>query len=228
MLFLVLLAVPLQLDGGAEAPPPAEDASVSIPAADAGVAEPEILISDKAALFEPRPTPAGKPPFRARVRLGFLNEWGNHPGAPLGLTLGVRLGGEIWGAVLEAWGLVPNSIGDITGTGSLSVGSFGGVLGLCHEHPVLSGSLMGCVLGRAGAMRFEPKNISDLSGEWQPVVAAGLRAGGEWPRDSFLAFYVALHAFVPITRGYLRGENVGWAQSWVFGGAQVGFRLRLE
>lgn len=205
-----------------------EDAGPPTSTADAGTTEQEILISEKAALLEPAPAPPGKPPFHARVRLGFLNEWGNHPGAPLGLSLGVRLGGEVWGAVLEAWGLLPNSLGDITGTGTLSVGSFGGVLGLCYEQPVLSGSLMGCALGRAGAMRFEAKNLPDLTSQWQPIVSAGLRLGGEWPRDSFLAFYTTLHAFVPITRGYLRGENVGWTQSWVFGGVQVGFRLRLE
>ncbi len=165
---------------------------------------------------------------RVHLRLGFVAEWGSHPGAPLGLSLGGRFGGAHWSAVLEAWGLLPNSIGDSLDRGSLSVGSFGGAVGVCYEHPLLSGVLMGCALGRGGVMRFEPHNLSDLQAAWQPLVSGGLRVGGEWPRDSFLAFYTTLEAYVPIVRGSLTGATVGWSQFWVFGGAQVGFRVRIQ
>lgn len=199
---LDLLPAPAEGDGGV---------------ADAGT---EILISEKAAVID-RPGAV-----RLHLRLGFLNEWANQPTAPLGLSLGFRFGGRSWTGIIEAWGLLPSSIGNRTG--SLSVGSFGGITGVCFEHPVLSGSLMGCALGRAGAMRFEPKNVADLSPTWQPILAAGLRVGGEWPRESFLAFYVSLQGFVPIIRGSLVGADLGWTQKWFFGGAQVGFRVRLE
>lgn len=198
-------------------------AGVNVAAADAGS---EAVISTTTSVAEL--TGAHEDGLRLHARLGFLTEWGNHPSAPLGLTLAVRVGGPNWSGVLEAWGLLPNSLGDLTGTGSLSVYSFGGIGGACYEHAVLSGALMGCVLGRGGVMRFDPRNVADLQGQWQPTVAAGVRAGGEWPRNSFVAFYVTAHAFVPIVRPYLRGENVGWTQTWVFGGAQVGFRVRLK
>lgn len=215
------VAVPT--DAGAPEPAAADDAGVVAAPTDGGtvVADGQ-AVSDVFALFETNDD------VHVRLRLGFLTEWGNHPHAPLGLSLGTRIGSRRWGGVIEVWGLLPESIGDTTETGSLSVFSFGATVGGCHEIPVLSGVFLGCVLGRGGVMHFEPRNVPDLSPTWQPIGSAGLRFGAEWPRESFLAFYVTAHGFVPFLRGYLRGSTVGWAQSWVYGGAQIGFRLRWQ
>lgn len=224
----VVTAEPTSLDGGVS-PELASDAGLDehdltphVDEGDGGVTDAgtEVLISELPAVIE-RPGAV-----RLHLRLGFVNEWANQPTAPLGLSLGFRFGGIYWTGLIEAWGLMPSSVGN--DNSSISVGSFGGITGVCYEHPVLSGSLMGCALGRAGAMRFEPKGVADLHAEWQPILAGGLRVGGEWPRESFLAFYVSLQGFVPIIRGSLIGADIRWEQKWFFGGAQVGFRMRLE
>ena len=184
---------------------------------DAGM---EVVISDIPAVID-RPGAV-----ELRFRLGFINEWANQPTAPLGLAFGFRLGGRNWAAMIETWGLIPSMIGN--DTASMTVMSFGGVTGVCYEHPILTGELTACALGRAGVMRFEPHNDDSIKAQWQPLMALGLRIGGEWPRESFLAFYTSLQGFVPILRGSLVGQTIGWQQKWFFGGVQVGIRMRLE
>lgn len=186
---------------------------------DAGM---EVVISDMPAVID-RPGSV-----ELRFRLGFINEWANQPTAPLGLSFGFRLGGRNWAAIIETWGLIPSTVGNDDANSSISVTSFGGLTGVCYEHPLLTGELMGCAVGRGGVMLFEPHNAPGLSVTWQPIMALGLRIGGEWPRESFLAFYVSLTGFVPILRGSLVGDTIAWQQKWFFGGVQVGIRMRLE
>lgn len=232
MFWLVLSAVLAgsDVDGGAaagsaEPPPSSATTGVADGGSVAAAPAPEAEISKRRAVID------SSDGLSFRFRLGFSPEWGSQPGASLGAGLGFRLGSGAWSGILEAWNIFPSAFGPIGETrgGSVSSFSVGGILGGCYERPVLSGSLIGCVLARGGAMLFEPRNLPDVTAsQWQPVVSAGLRVSGEWPRESLLAFFVASQVFVPILRPHFDSVQVRWAQSWVFGGLQVGLRLRLQ
>lgn len=167
-------------------------------------------------------------PVETRMRIAVANEWGVHPGGPLGFSLGVSLGHERWSGVLEAWVLFPTIASSTVESGSINVFSVGGTGGACYEHPLFTGALSGCLLFRAAALLVEAHHLSDLATGWKFVASPGLRIAAEWPRDSALALYVAAHAFVAVVRGEVRAPSISWAQSWVFGGAQAGFRVRIQ
>ena len=225
---IVALVASAEPDGGAVAadagPEPAPEAAAATPpAADAGT--PPAPVSTLHALGEESQD------FSVRVRAGFITEWGSQPGGTLGASVGVRLGGPRWSALVEAWTLFPSVLADLSNgvpAGSVNTWSVGGLAGPCYELPVLSGSLLGCALGRAGALLAEPRNLDPAKPAWLPTVAAGLRVGAEWPRASFLAFYLTAQAFVPLLRALVVGGGLDWGQGWVHGGGQVGLRVRFR
>ena len=229
MLTLTLLLASISGIEPVVLPMPGE--KINLPAAPDGGALPDKPPSTKS----PEQSPAAQRPettppqrgFGAIVSLGGITEFGAHPSSMLGVTLGARIGGPVISGVIEGWTIFPTAL-IVSPTATLNAFSYGGTIGVCGEAVLLSGDILGCVIGRGGTTLLEGRNAETHPGGWIASAAGGLRLRGEWPRDSLLGFFISVEGFVPIIRTVVTAGDTTWKQPWVFGGGVIGLLLRFK
>lgn len=148
---------------------------------------------------------------------------GQQPEGILGIRAGVRVGGKTLTGLLEGVVILPSRL-NLAGGGAIDAFFVGGDAGVCAGASVF----VGCALVRAGAMRFQGVQLTDVQSGWLPAFSAGVRAGLEWPKESVLAVQLAGELRVPITRlRVLVGDDLAWGQNWVIGSVQAGLIVRI-
>lgn len=209
-LALALAIDPLLLTRPTPVPEPAPPAPVATPAP----------VPPPAPIPPPAPVPI---PSDVHVWLtaGAGIDLNNQPAGLFTAQIGARVGSRITGN-LAAWLTFPSHLA-LAGNGSVDATSAGGNLSVCVRFSFFGG----CLAGRAGALRFDARNLLDAQRGWLPTVALGPRITFELPRESAIAIYVTAELWVPLVRTRMFvGTTAVWEQPSLGGSLLIGAAFR--
>ncbi len=175
---------------------------------------------------EPAPAPPAEPSRELKVSAAVAAslELGLHPNSLFGARTLARFGGARFSLAAGGWVTVPTRL-RVESSAFVETFSAGGELGGCAQLWLLSA----CVLGRAGALRYEGMALFEARRGWLPMALVGPRIGVEWPASSPVAVYAAAELWVPLVHNRIVVTDASvWEQARILGGVALGARFQLK